>query len=179
MRHIVRSEDRSAAGTAASCPDHPAHAPHFAPNGNANSKIMKHSLPRSRRMAAALVVGLQVVAASASWAQTSSAPANPEATRKALTALLAAANNPIPRTSSCYEGHGVYGQLGPATVKDLLAMRMAYLYAGSNVIEGHCEQAQQCTVSIRRAAGEDVASIVIFFKLRHGKARSLQCVITP
>ena len=128
-----------------------------------------------------LVVSLQTVAAAASWAQTAETPGNPEATRKALTALLAAANDPIPRTSSCHEGHGVYGQSGPATVKDLLAMRMAYLYAGSNVIEGHCEQSQQCTVSIRHAAGEDVASVSITFAVKAGKAQAttLRCLITP
>lgn len=121
-------------------------------------------------------VALQVVA-TVSWAQTASTPANPEATHKALTALFAAANDPIPRSSSCHEG---YGQPGPATVKDLLATRMAYLHAGSNVIEGRCEQAR-CMVSITHAAGEDVASAVIFFALRNGKARSssLRCVITP
>jgi len=128
-----------------------------------------------------LVVSLQTVAAAASWAQTANTPGNPEATRKALTALLAAANDPIPRTSSCHEGQGAYGQTGPATVKDLLAMRMAYLYAGSNVIEGHCEQSQQCTVSIRHAAGEDVASASITFAVKAGKAQvaTLQCLITP
>ena len=92
------------------------------------------------------MIGLQTVAAAASWAQTANTPGSPEATRKALTVLLAAANDPIPRTSSCHEGQGTYGQTGPATVKDLLAMRMAYLYADSNVIEGHCEQSQQCTL---------------------------------
>lgn len=128
-----------------------------------------------------LVVSLQTVAAAASWAQTAETPGNPEATRKALTALLAAANDPIPRTSSCHEGQGAYGQTGPATVKDLLAMRMAYLYAGSNVIEGHCEQSQQCTVSIRHAAGEDVASVSITFAVKAGKAQAttLRCLITP
>lgn len=128
-----------------------------------------------------LVVSLQTVAAAASWAQTAKTPGNPEATRKALTALLAAANDPIPRTSSCHEGHGVYGQPGPATVKDLLAMRMAYLYAGSNVIEGQCKQARQCTVSIRHTAGEDVASASITFAVKAGKAQvaTLQCLITP
>lgn len=128
-----------------------------------------------------LVVSLQTVAAAASWAQTAETPGNPEATRKALTALLAAANDPIPRTSSCHEGQGAYGQTGPATVKDLLSMRMAYLYAGSNVIEGHCEQSQQCTVSIRHAAGEDVASVSITFAVKAGKAQAttLRCLITP
>lgn len=127
-----------------------------------------------------LVVSLLTGAAAASWAQTANTPGNLEATRKALTALLAAANDPIPRSSSCHEGHGAYGQPGPATVKDLLAMRMAYLYAGSNVIEGHCEQAQQCTVSIRHAAGEDVASASITFAVKTGKAQvaTLRCVIT-
>lgn len=107
---------------------------------------MNPSHSRSRRVARVLVIGLQTVAAAASWAQTANTPGSPEATRKALTVLLAAANDPIPRTSSCHEGQGTYGQTGPATVKDLLAMRMAYLYADSNVIEGHCEQSQQCTL---------------------------------
>ena len=137
--------------------------------------------PSRRRVAMVLVICLQAVAAAACWAQTANTPGNPEATRKALTALLASANDPIPRTSSCHEGRGGYGQPGPATVKDLLAMRMAYLYAGSNVVEGRCEQARQCTVSIRHAAGEDVASALITFEVSAGKAQvaTLQCLITP
>ena len=128
-----------------------------------------------------LIVSLQVVAATASWAQTDRTPGDPEATRKALTALLAAANDSIPRTSSCHEGQGAYGQTGPATVKDFLAMRMAYLYAGSNVVEGRCEQQHKCTVSIRHAAGEDVASASITFAVKAGKAQvaTLQCLVTP
>ena len=181
MRRIALNRDHSAASTSANCPQHLTHSLRFAGSCSANSKNMKPSPPRSRRVAIVLIVSLQVVAATASWAQTDRTPGDPEATRKALTALLAAANDPIPRTSSCHEGQGAYGQTGPATVKDFLAMRMAYLYAGSNVVEGRFEQAQQCTVSIRHAAGEDVASVVIFFKLRDGKARSssLRCVITP
>lgn len=174
MRRIAPNCDQGAAGTDANGLSHLIHRD---PIRSVNSKSMKSSPHLTHRAAIFLLVALQVGGA-ASWAQTASTPDNPETTRKALTALLAAANDPIPRSSSC---SGAYGQPGPATVKNLLAMRMAYLYAGSNVIEGHCEHSQQCTVSIRHAAGEDVASVVIFFKLRDGKARSssLRCVITP
>lgn len=107
-----------------------------------------------------------------------SSAADPVATQKALSALFAAANDAIPAASSC---HGDYGQPGRAKVKDFLAMRMAYLYAGANVIEGSCDNKAQCTVSIQHAAGEDVASATISFNVSAGKARasSLHCVITP
>ncbi|MFY3386245.1 hypothetical protein [Paracidovorax sp. MALMAid1276] len=106
-----------------------------------------------------------------------SSSADPVSTQKALRALFAAANDSIPAASSC---HGNFGPSGQAKVKDLLAMRMAYLYAGVNVIEGGCS-ITQCAVSIKHAAGEDVASAVISFNISAGKARasSLQCVITP
>ncbi|MFN4119564.1 hypothetical protein [Acidovorax sp.] len=106
-----------------------------------------------------------------------SSSADPVATQQALRALFAAANDAIPAASSC---HANFGQSGRAKVKDLLAMRMAYLYAGDNVIKGNCNKAQ-CTLSINHAAGEDVASAAISFSVIAGKARasSLQCVITP
>lgn len=92
---------------------------------------------------------------------------DPVETRRALIALLAAANDPIPRTSLCHE---IYGRRGSTTVKELLAMRMAYPYDGSNVIEGHCQQAH-CTVTVRHAAGEDVASAILQFAVKRGKAQ--------
>ncbi len=102
---------------------------------------------------------------------------DPTATQKALSALFAAANDNIPSASSC---HGNFGQVGRAKVRDMLAMQMAYLYAGTNVIQGHCSDAR-CTVKINHTAGEDVASAAISFSLNAGKARasSLQCIITP
>lgn len=141
---------------------------------------------RSQVLCATVALGC-VLAAPASFAADASPPmaattaaaatADPVATQKALSALLAAANDAIPRASSC---HGDFGQTGQARVKDLLAMRMAYLYAGTNVVEGSCQKGQ-CTVSINHAAGEDVASAAISFSVSGGKARasSLQCVITP
>ena len=110
-------------------------------------------------------------------ARAASSNADPVATQKALSALLAASNDLIPRSSSC---HGDFGQPGKAKVKDLVAMRLAYLYTGSNVIEGSCTP-KECSLSITHAAGEDVAAATITFALSGSKARasSLQCVITP
>ena len=134
--------------------------------------------PRSHALCAAIVLGCALAAPALAADATPAAPADPVATQKALSALLAAANDTIPRASSC---HGDFGQTGKAKIKDLLAMRMAYLYAGTNVIEGNCSKAAQCTVTINHAAGEDVASAAISFTVSGGKARSssLQCVITP
>jgi hypothetical protein len=103
--------------------------------------------------------------------------AGPVATSKALNALLAVSNDVIPQSSSC---HGDYGQEGAATVKDLLAMQLAYLYSGKNTIKGDCT-ATQCNLSIAHAAGEDMSSAVIKFKLARGKAKTstLSCVMTP
>jgi hypothetical protein len=118
---------------------------------------------------------LAIAASSATHAATPAA--DPVATSKALNALLAASNNAIPESSTCY---GSYGQEGAATVKDLVAMQLAYLYSGKNTIKGHCT-ATQCTLSIAHAAGDDVSSAVIKFKLVRGKANAatLRCVITP
>lgn len=137
-------------------------------------------MKRGVRLLCAAAIGLGCTLAAPAFAAGASAAtaADPVATQKALSALLAAANDTIPKASSC---HGDFGQAGKAKVKDLLAMRMAYLYAGTNVIEGSCSKAAQCTVTIRHAAGEDVASAAISFAVGAGKARasSLQCVITP
>lgn len=102
---------------------------------------------------------------------------DPLATGRALNALLAQSNAVIAKTSTC---HAEFGQKGPVRVRHLLAARLAYLYNGENTIQGHCD-AQSCTLSINHAAGEDVASITIGFKLVRGRANiaSLHCVITP
>lgn len=105
------------------------------------------------------------------------APADPRATSQALNALLAQSNAVITKSSTC---HADYGQKGPARVKHLLAMRMAYLYNGENVIQGQCD-ARRCALTISHAAGEDVASATIRFGLVRGRASvpSLHCVSTP
>ena len=104
--------------------------------------------------------------------------ADPRATTQALTALLGAANDTIPATASTCQG--AHGQAGPLRVKDLLALRLGYLYAGQNIIVGSCTGGR-CKLSITHAAGEDVASAVIHFRVRRGKAvaSSLRCEITP
>lgn len=106
--------------------------------------------------------------------------ADPARTRPALTFLLGASNEPIPPKSSC---HGDYGQSGPARVKDLLSMQLAYVYQGSSVIKGSCSEGAnpRCELSITRAAGEDVSQAKIAFAVRQGKVlpRSLHCEITP
>ena len=104
--------------------------------------------------------------------------ADPRATTQALTALLGAANDTIPaRASTC---QGAHSQAGPLRVKDLLALRLEYLYAGQNLIVGSCAGGR-CKLSITHAAGEDVASAVIHFRVRQGKAvaSTLRCEITP
>ena len=102
---------------------------------------------------------------------------DPAATGKALSALLTISGENIPESSSC---QGNYGQQGKATVRDLLAMQLAYLYTGKNIIQGHCTT-KQCTVTITHAAGEDVSSAIIKFEVAQGKASvsTLECVITP
>lgn len=102
---------------------------------------------------------------------------DPNATAKALRALLAVSNAEIPASSSC-QGH--YGPW-KATVKDLLAIQLAYMYPGGNyLIQGNCRSGQ-CAVIIDRRAGEDVSSATITFDKVHGKASvpTLQCLITP
>jgi hypothetical protein len=124
------------------------------------------------------LVIVTVLALSIPWhLQAKDFAADPSQTTKALSLLLAEANTPIPESSSC---QGNFGNTGRSTVKDLLAMSLAYLYSGKNVINGHC-LSKRCTVSITHAAGEDVSSTTISFALRRNKASisSLQCVITP
>lgn len=101
----------------------------------------------------------------------------PIETRNAINTLLAVSNSIIPVTSTC---QGNYGQKGKAAVKDLLAMQLAYLYSGNNVIEGNCSP-KTCTIRINHASGEDVSSATIEFEVKQGKAiaATLQCVITP
>lgn len=103
--------------------------------------------------------------------------ADPIATRKALAVLLASSNAAIPNTSTCT---GDYGQRGQPTIKDLLAMQLAYLYAGENTIEGKCASGS-CSITIKHAAGEDVSSATIEFGIRKGSANpgTLRCIITP
>jgi hypothetical protein len=103
--------------------------------------------------------------------------ADPVTTSQALALLLSASNASIPESSSCY---GSYGQTGKATVKDLLAVQLAYLYSGKNIVQGSCTP-KRCSISITHASGEDVSSATIKFGRTHGKAdiSSLQCVITP
>lgn len=132
----------------------------------------------NRRILGGFVDALVVaVLLSASHVLAADQPADPIATREALVALLASSDAVIPKTSSC---QGDYGQRGRVRVKHLLAMQLAYLYAGENVIVGHCA-ASSCKVTINHAAGEDVSSAIIEFRLKGGKADSatLHCVMTP
>lgn len=98
-------------------------------------------------------------------------------TAAALRALLAASNQIIPKTSSCY---GTYFAGKPATVKDLVSVQLANLRAGENVISGSCIKSK-CSLEIRHANGEDVSYASISFVIQDGAARtpSLACVITP
>jgi hypothetical protein len=107
-------------------------------------------------------------------------PPDPDATREALVALFAAASEPISPGSSCA---GDYLTGPDPTVGDLLAMQMAYLYKGDNVVAGACDGAgeAQCTVSVRHSAGESHFSATIRFRAREGMAMpdTLDCLITP
>ena len=102
---------------------------------------------------------------------------DPIETRKALALLLASSNAVIPDGSTC---RGDYGQSGQPTIKDMLAMQLAYLYAGENRIEGKCTEGS-CSITIRHSAGEDVSSALIQFGIRKGRANpaTLRCVMTP
>lgn len=118
-----------------------------------------------------------ILALATSQVQASSAAVDPIETSKALSALFATSNTFIPESSTC---QGSYGQPGRATVKDLLAIQLAYLYSGKNAIRGSCAE-KRCTVTVTHTLGEDVSSAVITFRLAQGKASisTLQCVITP
>lgn len=103
--------------------------------------------------------------------------------QRAMTALLAASDEVIPASSSC---HGLFGGESPARVKDLLAMELATLSRGRNVVTGHCDPADagdgaQCAISITHDFGEDVSSADIRFRTQAGRAdaQSLACVLTP
>ena len=103
--------------------------------------------------------------------------------QRAMTALLAASDEVIPASSSC---HGLFGGESPARVKDLLAMELATLSRGRNVMTGHCDPAEagdgaQCAISITHDFGEDVSSADIRFRTQAGRAdaQSLACVLTP
>jgi hypothetical protein len=103
--------------------------------------------------------------------------ADPVRTTRALNLLLAESSSLIPATSTC---QGNFGQRGSATVGNLLAMQLAYLYSGDNTILGACSP-KRCDITITHSAGEDVSSTSVSFRLRGGRAdvRSMQCVMTP
>lgn len=103
--------------------------------------------------------------------------ADPVATREALSVLLSSSNTAIPKASTCM---GDYGQSGQPKIGDMLAMRLAYLYAGENIVEGRCASGF-CSIVIRHAAGEDVAFTTIEFGIRKGNVdpATLRCVFTP
>ena len=105
---------------------------------------------------------------------------DPFQTQQALAALFAASGVVIPLASTC---RGEYGQRGKARIGDLLAVQFSYIYHGENIVSGHCSGAHpaRCTVSINRAAGEDVSSATIDFVVRGGRLdpATLTCVMTP
>jgi hypothetical protein len=123
------------------------------------------------------LVALATVLATSAHSRAAESAADPIATRKALAALLASSNAEIPSGSTC---QGNYGQAGRPAVKDLVAMQLAYLYSGDNVIEGRCTS-NSCAIAIKHASGEDVSSATIEFGVKKGRANAatLRCVITP
>ncbi len=102
---------------------------------------------------------------------------HPNETALAFRALLASSNQSIPKSSTC---HGTYFSGRQATVKDLIAVQLAYLQSGENVISGSCTK-QKCSLEIRHANGEDMSYASIAFDVRNGAAwaSTLACVITP
>lgn len=116
-----------------------------------------------------------------SWPGLAGEPgANPDRTLPVLKALLQSSDQLIPAGSSC---DGKYGNQGPTRVRDLLAMELAYLYRGKNVIKGECRGSgvRQCSLTISHTFGEDVSSAVLSFKLKDGKVQveTLSCILTP
>ncbi|MCL2076702.1 MAG: hypothetical protein FWH15_09780 [Betaproteobacteria bacterium] len=100
---------------------------------------------------------------------------DPDATTKALGALLAVSNAEIPASSSCSSDP-------PRTVKDLLVVHLSLMYPGGNyVIKGNCHKSGRCSVVIERAAGEDASSVFIAFDKIQGEASvpTLQCLMIP
>ncbi|RZJ49140.1 MAG: hypothetical protein EON49_27350 [Acidovorax sp.] len=132
----------------------------------------------SRHWRSVAVVLLATSAAAPLFAQSPGGQADPIATHQALNALLAAANDTIPAKVSTCQGHDAHTRA--LKVRDLLAMRLAYLHTGQNIIAGSC-MGMQCHVSITHAAGEDVASAVVHFRVHKGRAvaSTLRCEITP
>lgn len=103
--------------------------------------------------------------------------ADPIATRKTLAVLFASSNASIPKGSTCW---GDYGQTGQPKIKDMLAMQLAYMYVGENLIEGKCADGL-CSITIKHSSGEDVSFAQIKFCIRKGRVNTatLHCIITP
>lgn len=117
------------------------------------------------------LLALSLLASSLAHAQ------NASSTDQALNALLSASNAFIPESSSC---RGQYGQRGRATVKDLLANRLAYFSSGDNVIRGNCAL-DRCELNISHASETNVSTTIIKFDLVQGqvKAFTLECIFKP
>jgi hypothetical protein len=117
------------------------------------------------------------ISLAAGFAASFSAVAGPADAIPALSAAMGAANQLIPRNSSCF---GLYTATTRPKVRDLLASRLAFLHSGTNVVEGSCAK-NHCTIEIRHAAGEDVSSLRIDFPVANeiAVASRMQCVMTP
>ena len=109
--------------------------------------------------------------------------ANTDASQKAVSALLAASDEPIPSESTC---HGVFGGEGPPRVRDLLAMELATFSRGKNTLVGTCKaggtgRPQACRVTIAHEFGEEASSAEIRFDAidGHAVAASLDCRLLP
>ncbi|MCL2076703.1 MAG: hypothetical protein FWH15_09785 [Betaproteobacteria bacterium] len=101
-----------------------------------------------------------------------------DATRQALSALLAVSNAMIPASSSCYS---VFYEGKEYTVKDMLLLDLALMSPGGNyMLQGNC-QSGQCAVYFNRQAGEAVSTTIITFDLVQGEASvpTLQCLVIP
>ncbi len=108
--------------------------------------------------------------------------AESDASQRAVSLLLAIADEPIPTGSSC---QGRFGNDGPPRVRDLVAMELATFSRGKNTLVGRCTgaagQAQACHVAITHEFGEEASSADIRFQAQDGRAvaSSLTCVLTP
>ena len=135
--------------------------------------------PSSIQFAGLIVIALFARSAEA----TKSLKSDSDASQRAVSSLLAAADEVIPAASTC---HGAFGGSGPAKVRDLLAMELATFSRGTNTFVGACKAstagpALACHVAIAHEFGEEASSAEIRFQAKDGRAlvSSLDCRLTP
>ena len=103
----------------------------------------------------------------------------PDQTRLAITALLGASNDFLPKNESC-EGFWTSDISQPSRVKHLVSSVLSAFDSGENRIFGKCEE-NRCLIEIRHRNGEDVFHARIRFRTHKGRVvnSSLDCFSTP